>query len=116
MADESLTTPGAVSRQFLFSVAAVPVAVMAVEVPPNGVPASILVLLDRYRDASVQLREVKAARVGALADIPLGFRPVTVGGCLSRWPAWTREELDSLGLPGSMPLRPSSNDFILFSK
>ena len=117
MADASLTTPGAVSRRFLFSVAAAaPVAAMAAEVPPNGVPASILALLERYRDTGVQLREVEAARVGALADIPLGFRPVTVGGCLSRWPAWTQEELDSLGLPASMPLRPSSNDFILFSK
>jgi hypothetical protein len=117
MAEESLTTPGAVSRRFLFSVAAAaPVAAMAAEVPPNGVPASILALLDRYRDTGVRLREVEAARVGALAAIPLGFRPVTVGGCVSRWPEWTRGELEALGLPASMPLRPSANDFILYSK
>ena len=43
------------------------------------------------------------------------FRPGSSDGrCVSRWPEWTRAELDALGLPSSMPSRPSQDDFIRY--
>jgi hypothetical protein len=120
MADDSLTTPGAVSRRFLLSVAAAaPVSAAAAataSASPGGVTASVFALLDSYPDTGVQLREVEAARARMLPAIPLRFRPVTAGKGASRWPEWTRAELKALGLPPSMPLRPSQTDFVLFSK
>lgn len=83
---------------------------------PSGVPASVLALLDSYRNTGVQLREVEAARARMLPAIPLRFRSVTAGKGASRWPEWTRAKLKALGLPPSMPLRPSQTDFVLFSK
>jgi len=115
MAEESLTTPNAVSRRFLFSVAAAaPIAAAAAGVSPGGVPSGFFALLDRYRDTGLRLREIEAARARTLPSIPVRFRPVMKGRCVSRWPEWTRAELNGLGLPASIPLRPSPTDFVLF--
>jgi hypothetical protein len=49
-----------------------------------------------------------------LHSIPDAIRPGASGTAketVSRWPEWTREELDALGLHPSTPLRPSLADF-----
>ena len=113
MAEQSLTTPGAVSRRFLFSAAvALPVATVAAGSSPGGVSPGLTALLKRYRDTCLRLREVEADQAERLLSIPACFRPGSSDGrCVSRWPEWTRAELDALGLPPGMPLRPSPDDF-----
>ena len=113
MAEQSLTTPGAVSRRFLFSAAvALPVATVAAGSSPGGVSPGLLALLKRYRDTCLRLREVETDQAERLLSIPACFRPGSSDGrCVSRWPEWTRAELDALGLPPGMPLRPSPDDF-----
>jgi hypothetical protein len=72
-------------------------------------------LLKRYRDTCLRLREVEADQAEKLLSIPACFRPGSSDGrCVSRWPEWTRAELDAFGLPPGMPLRPSQDDFIRF--
>ena len=119
MAERRLTTPGAISRRFLFTAAvALPVTTAAAgisPVPPGHVSASLLALLKRYRDTCIRLREVEAEHAETLLSIPAAFRPgASDGRCVSRWPEWTRAELDALGLPSSMPSRPSEDDFIRY--
>ena len=116
MAEQSLTTPGAVSRRFLFSaVVALPVATATAGSLPGGVSPKLLALLERYRDTCIRLREVKADHAERLLSIPASFRPGSSDGrCVSRWPEWTRAELDALGLPPGMPSRPSQDDFLRF--
>jgi hypothetical protein len=116
MAEQSLTTPGAVSRRFLFSAAvALPVATAAAGSFPGGVSTGLLALLERYRDTCIRLREVEADHAERLLSIPASFRPGSSDGrCVSRWPEWTRAELDALGLPPGMPSRPSQDDFLRF--
>jgi hypothetical protein len=117
MADASLTTPGAVSRRFLFSVAtAVPIAAATAGVSPGSAPSGLQPLLDRYRDIGIRLREVEATYARTLQLIPATFRPGFPPGhnIVSRWAEWTRTELDALGLPPSMTLRPSETDFIRY--
>jgi hypothetical protein len=115
MADASLTTPGAVSRRFLLSAAvAAPIATVTAGFSPGGT-LGLQQLLDRYRETGIRLREIEIARAGALQLIPTGLRP---GQCstnsVSRWPQWSRSELDALGVPASFPLRPSQADFDQF--
>jgi hypothetical protein len=116
MAEQSLTTPGAVSRRFLFSAAvALPVATATAGSLPGGVSPKLLALLERYRDTCIRLREVEADQAEKLLSIPASFRPGSSDGrCVSRWPEWTRAELDALGLPPGMPSRPSQDDFVRF--
>ena len=116
MAEQSLTTPGAVSRRFLFSAAvALPVATVAAGSSSGGVSPGLLALLKRYRDTCLRLREVEADQAERLLSIPACFRPGSSDGrCVSRWPEWTRAELDALGLPPGMPSRPSQDDFLRF--
>jgi hypothetical protein len=116
MAEQSLTTPGAVSRRFLFSaVVALPVATATAGSLPGGVSPKLLALLERYRDTCIRLREVEADHAERLLSIPASFRPGSSDGrCVSRWPEWTRAELDALGLPPGMPSRPSQDDFLRF--
>ena len=116
MAEQSLTTPGAVSRRFLFSAAvALPVATAAAGSLPGGVSPRLLALLERYRDTCIRLREVEADHAERLLLIPASFRPGSSDGrCVSRWPEWTRAELDALGLPPGMPSRPFQDDFVRF--
>jgi hypothetical protein len=116
MAEQSLTTPGAVSRRFLFSAAvALPIATATAGSLPGGVSPRLLALLERYRDTCIRLREVEADQAEKLLSIPASFRPGSSDGrCVSRWPEWTRAELDALGLPPGMPSRPSQDDFIRF--
>jgi len=116
MAEQSLTTPRAVSRRFLFSAAvALPVATATAGFSPGGVSPRLLALLERYRDTCIQLREVEADQAEKLLSIPASFRPGSSDGrCVSRWPEWTRAELDALGLPPGMPSRPSQDDFLRF--
>lgn len=114
MADASLTTPGAVSRRFLFSVAtAVPIAAATAGVSPGSAPSELQPLLDRYRDIGIRLREVEATYARTLQLIPATFRPGFPPGqnVVSRWAEWTRAELNALRLPPSMSLRPSEADF-----
>ena len=75
-------------------------------------------MLKRYRGTCLRLREVEADQAEKLLSIPACFRPGSSDGrCVSRWPEWTRAELDALGLPPGMPLRPSPDDFIrLFNR
>jgi hypothetical protein len=111
MAEKSLTTPGAVSRRFLFSVAAAAPIAAAARSPYGGVPSGLFALLDRYRDTGMRLREVEALHASTLQRIPAGFRPgFSTGQALARWPEWTRAELDALGLPPFMTLRPARSD------
>jgi hypothetical protein len=115
MADASLTTPGAVSRRFLFSAAvAAPIATVTAGFSPGGTPG-LQQLLDRYRETGIRLREIETAHARALQQIPVDVRP---GQCsannMSRWPRWTRAELDAFGVPASFPLRPSQADFDQF--
>jgi hypothetical protein len=116
MAEQSLTTPGAVSRRFLFSAAvALPVATAAAGSLPGGVSPKLLALLERYRDTCIRLREVEADHAERLLSVPAEHRPGSSDGrCVSRWPEWTRAELDALGLPPGMPSRPSQDDFLRF--
>jgi hypothetical protein len=116
MAEQSLTTPGAVSRRFLFSAAvALPVATAAAGSFPGGVSTGLLALLERYRDTCIRLREVEADHAERLLSVPAEHRPGSSDGrCVSRWPEWTRAELDALGLPPGMPSRPSQDDFVRF--
>jgi hypothetical protein len=116
MAEQSLTTPGAVSRRFLFSAAvALPVATAAAGSFPGGVSTGLLALLERYRDTCIRLREVEADHAERLLSVPAEHRPGSSDGrCVSRWPEWTRAELDALGLPPGMPSRPSQDDFLRF--
>jgi hypothetical protein len=116
MAEQSLTTPGAVSRRFLFSAAvALPIATATAGFSPGGVCPRLLALLERYRDTCIRLREVEADHAERLLSIPASFRPGSSDGrCVSRWPEWTRAELDALGLPPGMPSRPSQDDFLRF--
>jgi hypothetical protein len=116
MAEQSLTTPGAVSRRFLFSaVVALPVATATAGSLPGGVSPKLLALLERYRDTCIRLREVEADHAERLLSVPAEHRPGSSDGrCVSRWPEWTRAELDALGLPPGMPSRPSQDDFVRF--
>jgi hypothetical protein len=116
MAEQSLTTPGAVSRRFLFSAAvALPVATATAGSFPGGVSPKLLALLERYRDTCIRLREVEADHAERLLSVPAEHRPGSSDGrCVSRWPEWTRAELDALGLPPGMPSRPSQDDFLRF--
>jgi hypothetical protein len=116
MAEQSLTTPGAVSRRFLFSaVVALPVATATAGSLPGGVSPKLLALLERYRDTCIRLREVEADHAERLLSVPAEHRPGSSDGrCVSRWPEWTRAELDALGLPPGMPSRPSQDDFLRF--
>jgi hypothetical protein len=113
MAEQSLITPGAVSRRFLFSAAvALTVATVAAGSSPGGVSPGLVALLKRYRDTCLRLREVEADQAERLLSIPACFRPGSSDSrCVSRWPEWTRAELDALGLSPGMPLRPSPDDF-----
>ena len=71
MAEQSLTTPGAVSRRFLFSAAvALPVATATAGSSPGGVSPRLLALLERYRDTCIRLREVEADQAEKLLSIP----------------------------------------------
>ena len=84
MAEQSLTTPGAVSRRFLFSAAvALPVATVAAGSSPGGVSPGLLALLKRYRDTCLRLREVEADQAEKLLSIPAASGPVlpTAGAC-----------------------------------
>jgi len=116
MAEQSLTTPGAISRRFLFSAAvAFPVATAAAGSFPGGASPKLLALLERYRDTCIRLREVEADHAERLQYILAEHRPGSSDGrCVSRWPEWTRAELDALGLPPGMPSRPSQDDFVRF--
>jgi hypothetical protein len=113
MAETSLSTPGMISRRFLFSVAAAaPIAAAAAGSSPTSAPRGLFALLDRYRDTGMRLHEVEATHATTLQHIPAGFRPgPSTGQALARWPEWTRAELDALQLPPVMPLRPSRADF-----
>jgi hypothetical protein len=116
MAESSLTTPGAVSRRFLFSIAtAAPVAAATSAFPGVNTPSSLHGLLDRYRDTGMRLRETEAAYARTLPSIPATVRPgISERNTMCRWPEWTREELRALGLPASMKSRPSQDNFVRF--
>src|SRR5687768_6649374 len=99
MADQANTTPGAVSRRFLFSVAAaLPVAAAAARssaasaaptgsTDPGPIASPDLTLADelatlllRYRDVGFELRAVDAELTAGLAQIPAWARPVASSG------------------------------------
>jgi hypothetical protein len=86
MAEQSLTTPGAVSRRFLFSAAvALPIATATAGFCPGGVSPRLLALLARYRDTCIRLREVEADQAEKLLSIPASFRRGSSDGrCVSR--------------------------------
>jgi hypothetical protein len=94
---------------------ALPVSTATAGFSPGGVSPRLLALLERYRDTCIRLREVEADQAEKLLSIPASFRPGSSDGrCVSRWPEWTRAELNALGLPPGMPLRPSQDDFVRF--
>jgi hypothetical protein len=116
MAESSLTTPGAVSRRFLFSVAtAAPVAAATSAFLGVSTPSSLQGLLDRYRDTGMRLRETEADYARTLQHIPATIRPgICESNTMCRWLEWTKEELRALGLPATMKSRPSQENFVKF--
>jgi hypothetical protein len=123
MADHANTTPSAISRRFLFSVAAVAAAAplaavtiassMAAPVTSNPLET----LLQAYRDVGLRLQALDGELAAAMDAIPEWARPgIGVTGALCRWAEWTRGELDALGLPSNMNSRPSLADFQEFNR
>ncbi|UEM06241.1 hypothetical protein JL101_012645 [Skermanella rosea] len=120
MAGTSLSTPGAVSRRFLFSVAtAAPVTLASAGFTPGSIPtltpaafsAEVAAVLARYRDAGLRLRAAEATRAAAYRTIPAMYRPGPSGGKpMVRRPEWTAEEIRKLGLPPGTPARFSQAD------
>ena len=120
MADHANSTPGAVSRRFLFSVAAaVPIAaVTAKSSAASADPASRLAtLLLAYRDVGLRLQTLDAELAAAMESVPEWVLPgVGSDGKTCRWAEWPRSELDDLGLPSFMTSRPSLADLQEFNR
>ncbi|HYI73544.1 MAG TPA: hypothetical protein VEX87_27570 [Skermanella sp.] len=130
MAEQTITTPSAFSRRSLFSAAAaIPIAAAAgtSRIADAGSPAprltglvpdQVLVLLVHYREVGTRLRKADADFAAALAEMPDWAKPeIAANGRLgSRLPSWTREELAAIGLPDSMPARPSIADLHNFNR
>jgi hypothetical protein len=124
MADQANTTPGAVSRRSLFSAAAaLPVAVATAAAStqePAPTPAPLRELADLlacYRVVGMRLLAIDAEHAAALQAVPECLRPGTgTGPEAARWAKWTRGELDALGFPATMTLRPSLADVHLFNR
>jgi len=95
-------------------------------VPASAAPASnpvpqpageLASLLLRYRDVGLRLRTLGAEVAAALRKMPEWARPAhEAGGRTCRWPEWSRSELDALGLPATMTLRPSLADLQEFHR
>ena len=120
MADHANSTPSAISRRFLFSVAAaVPIAALPAisSTPPTGPTGQLATLLLGYRDVGLQLQALDTQLAAAMEAIPEWARPGPgANGESCRWAEWPRSELDALGLPSSMTSRPSLADLQEFNR
>jgi hypothetical protein len=112
MADHANSTPRAISRRFLFSVAAtVPIAALPAKSPASAAPTDpagqLATLLLGYRDVGLQLQALDTQLAAAMETNPEWARPGPgANGESCRWAKWSRTELDALGLPSSMTSRP----------
>jgi hypothetical protein len=120
MADHANSTPGAVSRRFLFSVAAaVPIAAVTAKSSTASADSAsrLATLLLAYRDVGLRLQTLDAELAAAMESVPEWVLPgVGSDGKTCRWAEWPRSELDDLGLPSFMTSRPSLADLQEFNR
>jgi hypothetical protein len=120
MADHANSTPGAVSRRFLFSVAAAaPIAAVTAKssTPPADPAGQLATLLLGYRDVGLRLQALDTQLAAGMETIPEWARPgAGSSGETCRWAEWPRLELDALGLPSFMTSRPSLADLQEFNR
>jgi len=119
MAADVIITPGALSRRFLFSVAAaIPIAAVAGRSFASTQPAELAGLLARYGTVGNQLRALEDELAAALRATPEWVRPGQggVGVDARRWPKWSRDEREAHGIPDTMPLRPSMDEIQEFNQ
>jgi hypothetical protein len=120
MADHANSTPGAVSRRFLLSVAAaVPIAAVTAKSSTASADSAsrLATILLAYRDVGLRLQTLDAELAAAMESVPEWVLPgVGSDGKTCRWAEWPRSELDDLGLPSFMTSRPSLADLQEFNR